>query len=206
MPCALPSQSSALRPKDGRFVASFWGGRRGKLYANISVTSCARARACAAKSVQGSRLLRGGAGPSEPAPSSPLELLLRLSAPAATKRLRVSGSVHHSVCPHHRWRCRPGARPTHSSHIRIRFRRAALGLWNRKGDTPTGASVTTLYVCRARRSRWRQRGLGRRPLPQHLRVLQAGLGHWPHVRLEHRPRLTWTELDSSRRQCEEALT
>eukprot|EP00964_Phaeocystis_antarctica_P050027 scaffold28986_cov58-Phaeocystis_antarctica.AAC.2 len=124
---------------------------------------------------------------------------------AATKRLLVSGSVHLAVG---RWRCRPRARPTHTS-LGYVFKRAALSLRSRKGDAPTGASVTTLDVCRARRSRARwqlQRGLGRRPPPQHLRVLQAGLRHWPHVRLHLRARLPWTELDSSRRQCEDALT
>lgn len=129
-----------------------------------------------------------------------LELLLRLPHPTAAKRLLVSRSLHHFVCSHQRWRRRPRARQTHSSHIRS-FRRAALfGLWLRRNDAPTGASVSTLDFRRARRALWHQRGLGRRrPLPQRPCVLQTGLGLGPAVRFERRPRLAWTELDSSRR-------
>ena len=144
---------------------------------------------------------------------SPLELLLRLPHPTAAKRLLVSGPLHHPVCSHQRWRCRPRARRTHSSHIRSFSSHdrsdvgaALFGLWFRKNDAPTGASVPTLDVRRASRSLWRQRGLGRRPLPQHPCVLQTGLGHGPAVRFDRRARLAWTELDSSRRQCEKALT
>ena len=127
-------------------------------------------------------------------------LLLRLPHPTAAKRLLVSDSLHHFVCSHQRWRRRPRARRTHSSHIRS-FRRAALfGLWLRRNDAPTGASVSTLDFRRARRALWHQRGLGRRrPLPQRPCVLQTGLGLGPAVRFERRPRLAWTELDSSRR-------